>query len=67
MPPWAVLCIERRLKAPAQGPDGLLVERKGGTPQCDVISPLLADLFLHYAFNVWMARRYPHLPFEMST
>ncbi len=62
--PWVILYIERWLKTPAQGPDGQLVERKSGTPQGGVISPLLANLFLHYAFDVWMARRYPHLPFE---
>src|SRR5262245_15806298 len=35
-----------------------------GTPQGGVISPLLANLFLHYAFDMWMARTYPHIPFE---
>jgi len=62
--PWVVLYIERWLKAPAQEADGTLVERTAGTPQGGVISPLLANLFLHYAFDVWMARQYPHLPFE---
>ncbi len=62
--PWVVLYIERWLKAPAQEEDGRLVERRSGTPQGGVISPLLANLFLHYAFDVWMARQYPHLPFE---
>jgi RNA-directed DNA polymerase len=62
--PWVVLYIERWLKAPAQEEDGTLVERTSGTPQGGVISPLLANLFLHYAFDVWMARQYPHLPFE---
>jgi RNA-directed DNA polymerase len=61
---WVVLYIERWLKAPAQDEDGTLVERTSGTPQGGVISPLLANLFLHYAFDVWMARQYPHLPFE---
>lgn len=62
--PWVVLYIERWLKAPAQETDGAMVERTAGTPQGGVISPLLANLFLHYAFDVWMARQYPHLPFE---
>jgi RNA-directed DNA polymerase len=62
--PWAVLYIERWLKAPAQGSDGVMVKRMSGTPQGGVISPLLANLFLHYVFDVWMARQYPHLPFE---
>jgi len=61
--PWVVLYIERWLKAPAQE-DDTLVERTSGTPQGGVISPLLANLFLHYAFDVWLARQYPHLPFE---
>lgn len=62
--PWVVLYIERWLKAPAQDEDGVLTERVKGTPQGGVISPLLANLFLHYAFDRWMRRRYPHLPFE---
>lgn len=61
---WVVLYIERWLKAPVQEEDGLLVPREKGTPQGGVISPLLANLFLHYAFDEWMKRRYPHLPFE---
>ena len=62
--PWVVLYIERWLKAPAQEEDGTVVERTRGTPQGGVISPLLANLFLHYAFDRWMARQYPRLPFE---
>jgi RNA-directed DNA polymerase len=61
---WAVLYIERWLKAPAQEEDGQRVEREKGTPQGGVVSPLLANLFLHYAFDLWMRRKYPHLPFE---
>ena len=48
---WVVLYIERWLKAPAQEEDGTLVERRNGTPQGGVISPLLANLFLHYTFD----------------
>jgi hypothetical protein len=44
--------------------DGSIVPRTAGTPQGGVISPLLANLFLHYAFNIWMARKYTHVPFE---
>jgi RNA-directed DNA polymerase len=44
--------------------DGSSVERTAGTPQGGVISPLLANLFLHYAFDMWMAREFPHIPFE---
>ena len=61
---WMVLYIERWLKAPVQEEDGQLVPREKGTPQGGVISPLLANLFLHYAFDRWMAKRYRHLPFE---
>lgn len=61
---WLLLYIERWLKAPAQLEDGTLVPRDRGTPQGGVISPLLANLFLHYAFDEWMRRNYPSIPFE---
>jgi RNA-directed DNA polymerase len=61
---WVLLYIERWLKAPVELPDGTLEERKRGTPQGGVISPLLANLFLHYAFDAWMQRNYPQIPFE---
>ncbi len=61
---WILLYVERWLKAPGQQGDGTLVERDRGTPQGGVISPLLANLFLHYAFDKWMQRNYPHNPFE---
>jgi RNA-directed DNA polymerase len=61
---WIVLYIERWLKAPAQDGAGSLHPRDCGTPQGGVISPLLANLFLHYAFDVWMLRKWKHLPFE---
>ena len=44
--------------------DGSIVPRMAGTPQGGVISPLLANLFLHYTFDMWMARTHPHIPFE---
>ena len=62
--PWVLLYIERWLKTPVQMEDGSIVLRMAGTPQGGVISPLLANLFLHYAFDMWMARTYPHIPFE---
>jgi RNA-directed DNA polymerase len=61
---WIILYVGRWLKAPAQLPDGALRHRDQGTPQGGVVSPLLANLFLHYAFDEWMRRSYPHLPFE---
>lgn len=61
---WALLYIERWLKAPVQMEDGSLIHRDRGTPQGGVISPLLANLFLHYAFDRWMQRQYPQTPFE---
>ena len=61
---WIVLYIERWLTAPVQMPDGTLQERDKGTPQGGVISPLLANLFLHYAFDAWMARNFPSIGFE---
>jgi RNA-directed DNA polymerase len=59
---WAILYIERWLKAPLQLADGTLVERTRGTPQGGVVSPVLANLFLHYAFDLWMGRTFPNAP-----
>ena len=61
---WVVMYIERWLKAPVQMLDGSLLERTRGTPQGGVISPLLANLFLHYVFDKWMQREYADVPFE---
>ena len=61
---WIVLYIERWLKAPAQDEEGNLTARERGTPQGGVISPLLANLFLHYTFDRWMLKKWKHLPFE---
>lgn len=61
---WVLLYIERWLKAPVCMPDGTLAERNQGTPQGAVISPLLANLFLHYAFDRWMAEQHADIPFE---
>lgn len=61
---WVLLYIERWLKAPVMMEDGSLVSQDCGTPQGGVISPLLANLFLHYAFDKWMDRENPHVPFE---
>jgi RNA-directed DNA polymerase len=61
---WHLLYIERWLKAPVQQVDGSVKEKVKGTPQGAVISPILANLFLHYAFDEWMRRNIPHCPFE---
>jgi RNA-directed DNA polymerase len=61
---WVVLYVERWLKAPIQMPGGRLVERDRGTPQGSAVSPVLANLFMHYAFDLWMAREFPGCPFE---
>ncbi|MCL2661333.1 MAG: group II intron reverse transcriptase/maturase [Acidobacteriaceae bacterium] len=59
---WALLYIERWLKAPMVQEDGARIERDRGTPQGGVVSPILANLFMHYTFDVWMARTHPDLP-----
>lgn len=59
---WVRLYIGRWLTAPLQVADGTLVERTKGTPQGGVISPVLANLFLHYAFDLWMTRAFPGVP-----
>jgi group II intron reverse transcriptase/maturase len=61
---WVLLYIQRWLEAPVQLLDGSLEERTKGTPQGSVISPLLANLFLHYAFDKWMQRNCSSIPFE---
>lgn len=61
---WVILYIERWLKAPVQVEGSALEPRMAGTPQGGVISPLLANIFLHLAFDTWMAERFPWVPFE---
>ena len=62
--PWIILYIERWLKAPMRMPDGSIRERSAGTPQGGVISPLLANLYMHHAFDAWMEAEHQHNPFE---
>ncbi len=62
--PWIILYIKRWLKAPMQNKDGQLIDREQGLPQGGVISPILANLFLHYAFDKWMVKNFPDAPFE---
>lgn len=54
--PWVLLYIERWLKAPMVQDDGTQVARERGTPQGSVVSPLLANLFLHYTLDAWVRR-----------
>ncbi|MEU2639672.1 reverse transcriptase domain-containing protein, partial [Micromonospora fulviviridis] len=53
---WILLYVSRWLQAPMRQPDGKLVARDRGTPQGSAISPVLANLYLHYAFDMWLVR-----------
>jgi RNA-directed DNA polymerase len=61
---WVVLYVRRWLVAPLQRPDGTLEARDRGTPQGSAVSPVLANLFMHYAFDSWMAGKFPSVRFE---
>jgi RNA-directed DNA polymerase len=61
---WVLLYVERWLKAPVQHEDGTPTARPAGTPQGGVVSPLLANIFLHLAFDTWMEQTFPQVPFE---
>jgi RNA-directed DNA polymerase len=61
---WVLLYVERWLKAPLQLADGTLKQRDRGSPQGSAISPVLANLFLHYALDMWLGREFPAVPFE---
>lgn len=62
--PWILLYIERWLKVPYQTKDGEQIRREQGVAQGSVVGPILANLFMHYAFDEWMKRNHPHIPFE---
>jgi group II intron reverse transcriptase/maturase len=62
--PWVILYVKRWLAAPVRMPDGMLAARDRGTPQGSAVSPVLANLFMHYAFDLWLAREFPGCPFE---
>ena len=59
-----LLYVKRWLAAPLKHPGGALEQRSKGTPQGSAVSPILANLFMHYAFDPWMARNFPGCPFE---
>jgi len=61
---WILLYVERWLKAPLQLEDGTLKARDRGSPQGSAISPVLANIFLHYALDMWLGREFPAVPFE---
>jgi RNA-directed DNA polymerase len=61
---WILLYVTRWLVAPMQQVDGTLVARDRGTPQGSAISPVLANLYLHYAFDMWLVRMFPEVAFE---
>jgi len=61
---WVVLYVKRWLKAPIRMPDGTVAERDRGTPQGSAVSPVLANLFMHYAFDSWLEREFPAVEFE---
>jgi len=61
---WVLLYVERWLKAGIVQQDGNHIDRLTGTPQGGVISPLLANLFLHVCFDKWMDKNHPEKPFE---
>jgi len=61
---WVLLYVKRWLQASLQMEDGTLVQRDRGTPQGSAISPLVANLFLHYAFDTWLTREFPSVSFE---
>ena len=62
--PWVVLYVRRWLRAPLRHADGTLGQRDRGTPQGSAVSPVLANLFMHYAFDLWLAREFPTVRFE---
>jgi group II intron reverse transcriptase/maturase len=61
---WVLLYVRRWLEVPVQHPGGSLASRDRGSPQGATISPLLANIFLHYVFDAWMARTFPAVQFE---
>jgi RNA-directed DNA polymerase len=62
--PWVLLYVRRWLAASLRQPDGTVVARERGTPQGSAVSPVIANLFLHWAFDVWMVRNFPAVQFE---
>jgi RNA-directed DNA polymerase len=62
--PWIILYLKRWLAAPVQMPDGTVLARDRGTPQGSPVSPVIANLFLHYALDMWLVREFGDVEFE---
>lgn len=61
---WVLMYVERWLQMPIQKTDGTLQQKEGkGTPQGGVISPLLANLYLHFTLDMWLTKNYPQVSF----
>jgi RNA-directed DNA polymerase len=61
---WVLLYVKRWLQAPLAAPDGTVTPRDRGTPQGSSVSPVLTNLFMHYAFDLWLSREFPTVEFE---
>lgn len=61
---WVIMYVERWLNAGVLTSDKTLMSRASGTPQGGVISPLLANIYLHITFDKWVEKNYPHIRFE---
>ena len=61
---WILLYVERWLKAPVKGLNGVIQKREKGTPQGGVISPLLSNMYLHVVFDGWISREIPQVKWE---
>ncbi|MHB1922526.1 MAG: group II intron reverse transcriptase/maturase [Chitinophagaceae bacterium] len=61
---WVLTYVQRWLTAPLQDQEGHLQPRDKGSPQGSCVSPILANLFLHYGFDQWMAKEFKTIEFE---
>ncbi|XP_066251627.1 protein YkfC-like [Euwallacea similis] len=61
---WVILYVERWMKAPIQQADGTREVRNKGVPQGGSVSPIISNIFMHHAFDMWMRQNYPTIPFE---
>ncbi|WP_264705173.1 group II intron reverse transcriptase/maturase [Wolbachia endosymbiont (group A) of Gymnosoma rotundatum] len=61
---WVILYVERWMKAPIQQADGTREVRNKGVPQGGSVSPIISNIFMHHAIDMWMRQNYPTIPFE---